>query len=527
MTVSTTHARSGPYAGDGITTTFTVTFQFFDPEDLRVIERENESGAETEKLLGSDYTVGGGNGATGTVLAIIPPAPSVSWTILRATPLTQDIDYVENDPFPASSHEEGLDRATMRLQDLQAVLQRTPGFPASDPESGFGSLPNALQRAGKVLAYDSSGKPVASTLSLAMIEQGAMELAESAASASASAAQAALSASSSSASAVEAAASAAQIALPEPEAHAGRRIVSDGVGWALDEGAGTAAHQLVQLDGLARLPAVDGSQLTNLPVAAGLGNRIINGDFRINQRGYASAAALSAGAYGHDRWKAGASGGDYSFTQLSSSTEITIASGKSLIQVIEAANIEGGTYVLSWEGTAEARAGVDSDTPSGSYAASPLVINGQTAGTVMSVEFNEGTLGKVQLEPGETVSDFEARPIGIEIALCQRYFAKSYPIGVAPGTTSQTAGGIGVNTSTTGNGQGTVTFIFPQEMRATPTVTIYSPNSGTAGNAWAIGGSDQAVNAAQPNTRGAYASLTGAGGAGWQYLYHYAADAEL
>ncbi len=37
-------------------------------------------------------------------------------------------------------------------------------------------------------------------------------------------------------------------------------------------------------------------------------NRVINGNFAINQRGYASGAALAAGAYAHDRWRAGAGG---------------------------------------------------------------------------------------------------------------------------------------------------------------------------------------------------------------------------
>ena len=50
-------------------------------------------------------------------------------------------------------------------------------------------------------------------------------------------------------------------------------------------------------------------------------------------------------------------GGNYTFTQLKSSTQITIASGKSLIQPIEDVNVVGGSYVLSWTGTAQARAG--------------------------------------------------------------------------------------------------------------------------------------------------------------------------
>ena len=153
-------------------------------------------------------------------------------------------------------------------------------------------------------------------------------------------------------------------------------------------------------------------------------NVVINGDFRVNQTGYVSAAVLSAGSYGHDQWKAGASGGNYSFTQLKSSTQITIAAGKSLIQPIEDVNVVGGSYVLSWTGTAQARAGVNTLTPSGAYAASPLLISGQTAGTVMSVEFNTGTLGTVKLESGSLITPFIMRPYDRELMACLRYYQK-------------------------------------------------------------------------------------------------------
>lgn len=150
-------------------------------------------------------------------------------------------------------------------------------------------------------------------------------------------------------------------------------------------------------------------------------NVLINSDFRINQRAYVSAATLSAGAYAHDRWKAGASGGDYSFTQLASSTQITIAASKSLIQVVEDKNVVGGAYTLSWEGTAQARFGVNSATPSGAYASSPITVSGQTAGTVMSVEFNTGTLGRVKLENGLAATPFAMPNSEYELFLARKY----------------------------------------------------------------------------------------------------------
>jgi hypothetical protein len=169
---------------------------------------------------------------------------------------------------------------------------------------------------------------------------------------------------------------------------------------------------------------LDGTSGINTPNTFGYKNLLIDAGFTINQRAYVSGATLASGSYGHDRWKAGASGGNYTFTQLASSTTITIASGKSLIQVIEDKNVNGTSFVLSWTGTAQARYAVNSATPSGSYAASPIVITGQTVGTTMSVEFNEGTLSKPQLELGAVATSFDVRDYGRELAMCQRYFER-------------------------------------------------------------------------------------------------------
>ena len=160
----------------------------------------------------------------------------------------------------------------------------------------------------------------------------------------------------------------------------------------------------------------------NTPNNFAFKNLLINAGFTINQRAYVSAATLATTVYAHDRWKAGASGGDYSFTQLNSVTGITIATGKTLIQVVEDKNVNGTSYVLSWTGTSQARYAVNSATPAGSYAASPILITGQTAGTTMSVEFNAGTLSKPQLELGTAVAtSFDQRAYSQELSLCQRY----------------------------------------------------------------------------------------------------------
>ena len=160
-----------------------------------------------------------------------------------------------------------------------------------------------------------------------------------------------------------------------------------------------------------------------LPVSK---NLVINGGFTINQRAYVSGVALASGSYGHDRFKAGSSGGDYTFAQLASSTQITIAASKTLIQVIEDKNVQDSSYVLSWTGTAKARYAVNSATPAGAYASSPILITGQTPGSTMSIEFgngaSSGTLKDVQLERGAVVGLTERRSFQDELMMCYRYY---------------------------------------------------------------------------------------------------------
>lgn len=185
--------------------------------------------------------------------------------------------------------------------------------------------------------------------------------------------------------------------------------------------------------------AFDGGALS------GFRNRIIDGAFTINQRGYASGTALAAGAYAHDRWKAGASGCTYVFTQNKADTTITITAG-SLKQVIEDANIEGGNFVLSWAGSAQARVN------GGGYSSSPLTVSGLPVGTAVTVEFSTGTVKDVQFESGTTATPFERRFYGSELLMSQRYFCIMSITVHAPGC-----------------GWAASAYTFPVTMRNTPT----------------------------------------------------------
>jgi hypothetical protein len=188
-------------------------------------------------------------------------------------------------------------------------------------------------------------------------------------------------------------------------------------------------------------------------------NRLHNGGFRINQRNYVSGTALAAAAYGFDRWKAGAGGCTYGFTATPPATTITITAG-TLQQVVEALNVEGGSYMLSWSGTAQGRVNA------GAYAASPVTVAGLPANTAITVEFNAGTLGAVQLEPGTVATAFEQRDIQQELARCQRF----YQVGDIQGFTYLVTGIVF-----------SISQAFATLMRANPTMVVGSQTMSNLG----------------------------------------------
>ncbi|QHI99371.1 hypothetical protein GT347_16125 [Xylophilus rhododendri] len=144
-------------------------------------------------------------------------------------------------------------------------------------------------------------------------------------------------------------------------------------------------------------------------------NKIINGNFAINQRGVAGTVNLAAGAYGHDRWKAGSAGVIYTTASNGVDTDLTITFG-GLVQVIEAGLVEGGDYCISWEGTSQLYLG------GSTFVTSPYVLAGVTPNVTLGLQFSVGTLGRVQVERAVGQSPFERRPVDIELARCQRYY---------------------------------------------------------------------------------------------------------
>jgi hypothetical protein len=156
MTVSSSTNRVS-YSGNGTLTAFAYTFKIFDEGDLTVILRASD-GTETVQTITTHYTVSGvGDVGGGNVTFVTAPTATQTVVILREQPLTQGLDLVPNDPFPANSLEEALDKIVFMTQKHEEELGRAIKASRTNTITGAEFTISASDRANKIFAFDSSG----------------------------------------------------------------------------------------------------------------------------------------------------------------------------------------------------------------------------------------------------------------------------------------------------------------------------------------------------------------------------------
>jgi len=321
----------------------------------------------------------------------------------------------------------------------------------------------------------------------------------------------------------------------------------------------------------------------------GFKNRLINGLMTTDQRNAAASQTFTAGgalAYSVDRWYGYCTGANVTGQQVAGSTtptntqfryrftgaaSVTAVGFGQRIEQKNSYDLAGSTCMLSadlaisatlttvtWTAsyattTADTFGTLASPTvtqiATGTFTVSATVTNFTTsiavpaaATTGIQIVFTVGaltagltwTIGNVQLEKGSTATSFDYRPYGTELALCQRYFEKSYQQSVAAGASGQGNTGqtlyIGTG-NTVGSGDKLPNTTFMVTKRTAPTVNTWSPN-GTASTLANMAGTDLTANSCTPNVANdrsffaynATSSVTGSSGC---VQFQWSASAEL
>ena len=111
------------FTGDGAQTAFPVTA--FGAASAAEVEVSLNG---VLQVLGVSYTLSGLTLSGVTINFTVAPGAGVTVAAQRSTTQTQETDYLENDPFPAETHERALDKLTRLAQDLYQRLTAIPRF---------------------------------------------------------------------------------------------------------------------------------------------------------------------------------------------------------------------------------------------------------------------------------------------------------------------------------------------------------------------------------------------------------------
>jgi len=137
---------------------------------------------------------------------------------------------------------------------------------------------------------------------------------------------------------------------------------------------------------------------------------------------------------------------------------------------------------------------------------------------------NDGyIISGIQLEVGGTATSYIFRHIESELALCERYFEKSYNQSVDPGTVA--TAGQHKESATRNIVNETPGVKYSVVKRGTPTVTIFAPGTGNSGNVTNSG--DKVAAAATSGTSGFHGVDITAGTTAAAATYHFTSAAEL
>jgi hypothetical protein len=144
--VYTGSAGAGPYA---------FSFEIIDSTDVDVYKND------TLLTLTTNYTVTINSNGTGSVTLVSAATSSDRITIVGSRAIERTTDFVTGGDLFANTLNEEIDSQTIFVQQVAETAERSIKAPVTDPTNINMTLPVNTVRAGKTLAFDASGNPVA------------------------------------------------------------------------------------------------------------------------------------------------------------------------------------------------------------------------------------------------------------------------------------------------------------------------------------------------------------------------------
>ena len=141
MTLTATTNRV-QYSGDGSTISFAITFVFWDFDDPRLTLSVDSTGVETTWVRGTQYTISGCSGGTGTVTVVTSPTdytPATGETLTIKSKLanTQPTNFPLAGSLSTVDLEQQLDQIVRQIQQLDENVGRAIKVKLSSSESGL------------------------------------------------------------------------------------------------------------------------------------------------------------------------------------------------------------------------------------------------------------------------------------------------------------------------------------------------------------------------------------------------------
>ncbi len=164
MTISSTVRVAGPFVGNGTASVFPFAFKVFAATDLDVIRLASSTGVESTLVLNSDYSVtlnGDQNSNPGGSITLLAGALASGFTLTITSDIAnlQPTDLTNQGGFYPEVITDSLDRATIQIQQISDIGDRTLKIPISDGTGLDMELPTAAVRANSFLSFDANGEP--------------------------------------------------------------------------------------------------------------------------------------------------------------------------------------------------------------------------------------------------------------------------------------------------------------------------------------------------------------------------------